>query len=669
MYALPETIVSDFSTTLLLAITNNMTSNDLIVNLVPQIIPVGGSATAVAQGTIDPPSYPSLAKGDTAYFKLTYKISGNPADTKTFTGSLQNGYPENTASATVTIIQVLSSLQSGTSVETLGLSTVNLTPNHLLVLHQETTDALVGRQMYSSDAETNGLSLDTTTSPTNRFFTKNDTESIAFISAGVWNSSLRFISKSVPDGINSPDLIYHFESFSSTTPDSSGNTRDLTLVNTPTQVVGQHGTNAFSLNGNNQYMYGPSTLNTKDNIDASPDTTAGWFKTSSTTNTRKVIYRVGNTGTGDYYEIVLGDGTSNNKGKLFFNFSTKNSATSSPQGLCTSAASNLNNGNWQHFVAVRDGDYTCKLYINGTLTLGGQDIINSCSDCSGDKTVTVTGPANIGRNPATSSEYFLGTIDQIFHWNSYALVSTQASKLYNTNYGANAHIMNFKLEKTDADGNILEVINDSPNYPIKFQDPKEGSTNWATNVNYTAGQIDEKVIGYGDRLKFTINWTSGLNMTLRIDDQNMVNPRSTYLQVPILSEGNLPGYYVYKIGTSPQIMIINKGPYGSWITFLTRQTWDDISSANSYASYIDTACGTVLNQITGNYKSDSPLIKVGDQCLLKFVKPTSIPSNDGTGGNSVISGQYRVSVFMSGYDERGAIFLRTIYFGTIRVIP
>ena len=674
LYALPETIISDFSATLLFTVTNNMTNNDLLVNIVPEITPIEGDAEITCSSETDPPSYPSLAKGDTAYFKLTCKINGNPTDTKTFRASLQNGYPDNAVTATVTVVQVLSSLQSGTSVETLGLSTVNLTPNHLLVLHQETTDALNGRQMYSSDSETSGLTLDTGTSPTNYFFTKNDTESTADIGSGVWNASLRFISKSVPDGIISPDLIYHFESGSTTTLDSSGNSRDITLVNGPSLVTGggKHGTNAFSFDGINDYMQGPSTLNTKDNIGTKNDTTSGWFKTSSTTLARKVIYRVGNSGdNGEYYEIVLGDGSdANNKGKLFFRFSTK-SASSSPQGMCSSSASNLNDGDWHHFVAVRDGERTCKLYVDRTLA--GQDNDNSCGSCSGNQadqdTVTVTGPANIGRNPATSSEYFPGTIDQIFHWNGYALDLTRAQKLYDANYGANAHAMHFKLEKTDAQGNNPVVIKDDPNYPIKFQDGK-GVSNWATNINYTTGtnHIDEKIIDGGDRLKFTIEWQSGLNMTLRIDDQNMINPRSTYLQVPNLLSGNFPGYYTYKISTSPQVSIVNKGPYGSWLTYLTRIVFDDVSSTNSYAGHIESVGG--FNMDNGGIRTDSPLFKVDQQYTLVFKKPRSTPdaTNSANDPTLIVPGQYKMSIFLSGYDERGAIFLRTIYFGTIRVI-
>jgi hypothetical protein len=157
-------------------------------------------------------------------------------------------------------------------------------------------------------------------------------------------------------------------------------------------------------------------------------------------------------------------------------------------------------------------------------------------------------------------------------------------------------------------------------------------------------------------------------MTLRIDDQNMVNPRSTYLQLPNLVDGNFPGYYTYKISTQPQVAIINKGPYGSWLTYLTRVIFDDVSSTNSYAGHIDSVGG--FNMDTGGIRTDSPLFKVDQQYTLVFKKPRSTPdaTNSANDPTLITPGLYKMSVFMSGYDERGALFLRTIYFGTIRVI-
>lgn len=103
LFVLPETVPTGFTTTLLFGVTNNMSSNVALTNLVPNlsITPYGGTATLVSGP--EPSKYKFLDKGDTAYFKWVYTITGTPGQRVNFQTSLQNGYFGNSVSKNVTI--------------------------------------------------------------------------------------------------------------------------------------------------------------------------------------------------------------------------------------------------------------------------------------------------------------------------------------------------------------------------------------------------------------------------------------------------------------------------------------------------------------------------------------------------------------------------------------
>ena len=696
LYAVPTTVPDGYTTTLILTVTNNMSSKNTLLNITPITdLSESGIASAVKISGPIPSSYESLKSGDTASFRYTYTMSGTTGDSKTFTGSLVNGFPGNTDSADITLQDIAFSIQSGSSLESQGLST-NVVPPNVLVFHQESTDALSQHQMFAGAAE-NPTTWDTSSTQSWIFYTRNDTLSDVNVDAGKWNATLRMISKSIPDtnpAISSlPKLIYLFNetAASSTAADSSGNSRTMTLGTSTAKPAastsyGMNGTVGYHFDGGD-YMEGPTFVAGTDDVGLYPDTTTGWFKTSSTSDTKQVIYRIG-TGS-EYYEIAMADGNANSRGKVFFKYAPTGTGTP-PQGSCSTSLKLYNDGNWHHFAAVRDNQWTCKLYMDGVQD--GSDTTNTCTGCTGTNTDQVQPAAGskvtIGRDPSTSSNYFTGDLDQIFHWNDAQLSQNQVNALKKANYGANAHAFNFILERTNAAGTtVYETLKSDTAYLISFYDGKGGSaiSDYSKlQRNYTTGALGTKVftaIGanhdslYGDRLRLTItrNTATSLNMTIKIDETSMATPPSSFLQTPHTDEP-WPSYWVYKIsGALPQVYVYNQGPYGSWITTLTRLTWDDIASVNSYGSYVDTACGVNINILTGNTHADSPLIKVGDQCLLIFTKPSDPPYNGGSsppsGTVTIPAGLYRVNVFMSGYDEGGKIFLRTTYIGIIRAIP
>lgn len=104
LFVLPEKIPTGFTTTLLFAVTNNMSNNGVLTNLAPNLsIVVPSGATATRLSGPEPTIYPLLAKGDTAYFKWSYTVTGNTGQGINFTASLQNGYLGNVVSRNVTI--------------------------------------------------------------------------------------------------------------------------------------------------------------------------------------------------------------------------------------------------------------------------------------------------------------------------------------------------------------------------------------------------------------------------------------------------------------------------------------------------------------------------------------------------------------------------------------
>src|SRR6267143_787457 len=107
LFVLPDKIPTGFDTTLLLAVTNNMSNNGILTNLAPNlsvVTPIGATTTKVSGP--EPSTYPILQKGDTAYFKWIYNISGSSGQGINFTASLQNGYLGNFVSRNATITQI-----------------------------------------------------------------------------------------------------------------------------------------------------------------------------------------------------------------------------------------------------------------------------------------------------------------------------------------------------------------------------------------------------------------------------------------------------------------------------------------------------------------------------------------------------------------------------------
>jgi len=648
LLALPETVSDGFRTTLLLTVTNNMTKSNTLLNIKPimQAPVTTGTGDFTLISDIDPNQISTLSKGDTAYFTWTYKISGTLGDTITFTTAIENGLPQNTASTTVTVNDVLLAQQSQTSLSSNELISPSIKDR--LIFHGETTATPNGEyQMFSGDPDSNGLSISVETD--NPDFFTNYGRAIN-IPAGNWNASLVYFSAPYPDSLmndNWNNMKFHFEENASP-DDSTGHTNGHNLGSgseRPTHQTtgGPHGSGAFRFDGGD---YIELDNESENNIGNSPDSTSLWFNADDGTNDNQVLYRVNENSNSDYYEIGI-----DIDDDVYFTFRTSSSGTPT---TCESSGFDYENGNWQHVVAVRPGTHQCELYINATS-------IDVSSVGSGGSQVN-TDENFIGAEDSNPNDGFVGMIDDLLHWDSHALSSTEVTDLYNTNYGNSAHVVTFYMNKTDSAGIIQSSIVTSNSYPLKFLDGKEND-DFLNSFNYTTPIASWTNFTNSERLVLDMEFVSGLDMDMRIDDTSLSGyPESSYLQYPSAAE-SFQSYVTIDADQTNTLSISNGGPNTAWITYEgTRLTFDDISSSDIFASIILQANTTDVNSV-----QDSIAFPVGSIMDLTFSTAKNPPATTGSTGQ-ITPGSYNMKMHITGYDVDGKSISRTIEFGTISVI-
>jgi hypothetical protein len=413
-------------------------------------------------------------------------------------------------------------------------------------------------------------------------------------------------------------------------------------------------------------------------ISGKDDTTALWFRAdSSTAPLRGIMYRVDGASTAydvDFYQISLGDGTVVNKGKLVFQFDP---STGTNTVNCISTA-RYDDNIWHHVVAVRDNDRRCKLYVDGN----SSPVASSTNGGAGNS-VDSSSVFKIGYNGA--SEFFIGDIDQIFHWNDKALSTTEIADLYNTRYGDTTDLVDFSLYKTNYNGvNIEPPLIQTSNYAIKFKDTKDLSTTseydsldsiWG-HMNYTTS-LSQVTLDPGQKLNFTIAYKNGLDMFMRIDDNTMsAKPKTSFIQTPIpLNE--YESFFKYDHTKTLMVAAFNAGPLGSWFQYQgTRAVFDNLNGPTSYAGLVCSVNSTQASKCdTGagnnNWKMDedhdSIFIPVNNIAYLYFWEIADRPDQNDPGGTIIPAGTYHMYVFVSGYDESGKSFLRQIDVGKVTV--
>ncbi|MEX0863034.1 LamG-like jellyroll fold domain-containing protein [Nitrosopumilus sp.] len=715
MKAIPETVSTDFVTTLLLIVTNNSTNNAPILNLTPEEPTVDLSDCSVTGCTSvkvrgpTPTSYPNLKPGETATFSWDYTVSGNDGDVIVFESSLLGGLDSNTASSAVTIKEVVSALSSGTSLSSLGLEEL-VESDDLLIFHSETVDVpSPGYQLSPTSAERTGITLKLSeTVP--RFFTNNSTSAID-IPDGQWTIYSKIMHENLPDSLmynddnddRSVDMIFHFTTSDNVQNDSTGNTNgfDKDGTNPTFHSSGSHdGSSYFSFDGNDRFTSifdldndscpGPdSDCEDYADIEGADDSTSLWFRVPIPydSNSRNVLISWNDNDydyhDAEFYQIQMGDGsTSGNRGKIIFSYDGSGNGdpsgpTSDNAAVCPSN-SRLDDGEWHHVVAVRDGSDDCKLYIDGVLQ-------STEIEASGNLNVDLDGvntEINIGFNG--SGEYFEGDLDDIMHWNDHALSQPQVTDLYNANFGDDASVIDIFIYETDVDGNYVEpAIISMTDVSIPFQDSFNllESDDYDTDslyLNYVFSDttIVPIIIDAQNLLHVTLVYKNGLDTLVRIDDETMSNPKSTYLQFPIPSE-QFQAFFTYDNDEILKIIAQNTGDVGAWFTYQgTRAIFENLSVGPSYAGIVCSANSTDIGDEcdTGGGNTwridedrDSIFVDKGEVMNLYFFEIQDRPDRNFSGGNKIVAGDYHMYVFISGYDETGQSFLRKIDIGKITV--
>ncbi len=303
LFVLPSTLPSGFTTTVLLSVTNNMTSDAVLTNVTPSLSVIQGGASSSCSSQAQPASYQTLQSGGTTFFQWICTVTGSVGSTVSYNATILNAYPGNFVMSTVSIAAVPSAGQSQTALSAQGLSALGFNDN-VLILHQEITpNGLAGYEMYSAPADTTGkvIRLDLT-NPV--FYTNNDTNmSQVTVNPGKWNATLRYFSSPLPSTITvNASMIFHFENYTTTGPkvhDSTTGlgttTNDLTVNGNPSwsPTGGVNGSGGFTFTGS-QYLDNTITSSSADDL-ATPATVSGWFKTSGSSS-KQVILRFGSNG-------------------------------------------------------------------------------------------------------------------------------------------------------------------------------------------------------------------------------------------------------------------------------------------------------------------------------------------------------------------------------------
>ena len=694
IHVIPEYVPSEFATTVLFTVVNNSSNNNVLYNLTPliEVRPIGSLTVDLLSGP-EPSSYPSLGPGEIATFQYVYKLTGSEDEGAIFNATIVNAVQDNYVETTGLIKTVTLASQSGTALEALGLSTELSADDQVLFFHDE-TDLTIGGgyQMDGSDPAGTGTTANPKTNAM-AFWSQEFTTPLTVYS-GKWNASLAYYSKLVPDTITPPSFAFMFEcddcGSSGRTAESTGNISadGFDDQGGPTwhSTGGPDDDGYFSYDGNDYHDADWNVENdytAHSNILTYKTSTSVWFRTPPTADNFMPIIRWGDEDEGgaggedDEYQIALGDGTAGNNGKIVFHYATNFDADATT--CLSSGATVYDDNNWHHVLAVRPVDDQCKLYIDGALSTSA-----SCSTCGGSSEIYVDNDdIFIGYDGA--GQYFTGDVASFMHWNNVD-VSANAYDLSRTNYGTNGTRAHFTIQRTSSTGTILETILENSLFSLNFHDPTQNSDssnryNLATSnstyekysfYNFTGTTVSYSTFAATERLKFNISWDSNvqnLPINIRFDDENtsFVMPLdSSYVQTPRTSS-DWPSYVNFDRDDKVIYYAYNSGPSGAWFNYQgTRFVATTLDASQSYGALVFAVNGTGGSSNISADK-DSVFIPAGKYAAIEFYQLANPPQISPPAGVRIPVGTYNAAIFLSGYDESGEAFLRTIDLGTVTV--
>jgi len=432
---------------------------------------------------------------------------------------------------------------------------------------------------------------------------------------------------------------------------------------------GPHGSAAYYYDGTmcHRTTQDVSSSNAND-VGANDATTSLWFKTFAAVSSEQMLIFSEGLGTypsSEYYKISIGDGVD---GTILYEFDTGGVSETTCQ-----SGSEYDDGEWYNVIGVRDtADNTCDLYIydvNGVLE---ESVLNQGG--SGG-TITHDGGDKmyVGSNQ-DGSNYFNGYIDDIFHWNTVKLNSTNADTLARVNHGTAAHKFDVSIDVHDTDGNFLRNEYSSTKV-LPYHDPKHynPATDDSALGNYNITMSVPAIsVSSVERLNFTMAFqeASGtwepLVMGLKIDDDTL-SPHSSFLQFPT-PDNPFPNYLRYDPDDELILYVENIGVDGIFFIYSgTRLTFDN--GVDSFASHIRSVNGTdAVFEVDED--SDSIYIPSGDYAELYFhhepndhpckPQPATASCPD---ANIIPDGQYRMAAWINGYSDQGESFGRSLLLG------
>lgn len=690
--AVPEFVPSEFTTTIIYSIVNNMSNNNVLYNVTPEltISDLVGSDIAALRSGPNPTSYPVLSPGDVAIFEYSVQLSGNADDSVLFNATVVNGMSDNWATTQATIKEVTIATQAGTALESFGLSTALSNDLDILYLHDE--NSLTPNNEYQMDgSEPAGPGTTFSLRSGNiTHITASVSEDTDIIN-GVWNMTMSYWSDLTPNGVPTPDMAWHFTcdncGGNGQTSESTGNINndDLEKQGLVTHFTsgGPDDDGYYHLGSSEDYLQAEWNAGTEytdhQEIGGEPATTAVWFRIPSTSDNYFPIVRWGDANDGDdEYEIALGDGGSGSHGNLVYRYDTDQG--NGDETKCeTDGSYDYDDGQWHFVVAARSGDDDCKLYVDGSLA----DDVEECNNCEDTSSMDVSGTNDIyvGYDGA-GNECENCDFASWMHWDNQELDAGDIQELYYTNYGNNGTRMIWTLERTDAEGVVQETIYSGTQY-LPFADPAANSDSSNRYDSFTGNDVFEKYSFYnatlttianvtltsGDRLKSTLSWdddSQNLDMNIRVDDDDSgyVFPTSpTYIQTPPVFPA-LPTFITITNDENPLYIIFNGGPNGAWFTYSgTRFVVTLPDGSESYGGLVVGVNGSQVNE-------DQDSIFIPDQysAEIEFYPLANPPQTQPSAPEKAPPGIYNAAVFLSGFDDKGETFLRTINVGTVNVV-
>jgi hypothetical protein len=313
--------------------------------------------------------------------------------------------------------------------------------------------------------------------------------------------------------------------------------------------------------------------------------------------------------------------------------------------------------------------------ITGTLK-PGESIVAGTQTGTGETIAVNAGDKMYVGSRTEIDDFFDGWIDDVFHWNTVELDSTDAQTIARVNHGTAAHKFDVSIDVHDNNGDWLRNEYNSTDEIIPYHDPKH--LNQITDDNalgmydITMSGVPEITVDSTERLNFTMAFkpASGtwepLKMGLKIDDDTL-SPQTSHLVIP-LPDNPFASYLSYDPDDQLILYVTNTGEDGIYFVYSgTRISFDD--GTDSYASHIRYINGTSAG-FAVDIDSDSIYIPSGQKAELHFFDhPSDHPCGTQScqDANIIPDGTYRTAAWVNGYTDQGESFGRSILLGSTQV--